>query len=194
MNKIFITILVTFFLTTPGIVIAQGSQGNGQNGGQNASTESSAGPQTNQNQIQVQNQGEETQLRTSTQYMQQLMNMEGLEEEVGNKVRTLAQEQIKAESQIQTQVNKLESKSGFMKKLFGPDYRAIKNLNGLIEQNRLRIETLTQLANQVQNEAEETQLQEAIQALTQQNTALQEQVQEEEKVSSLFGWLIKLFS
>ena len=55
-----------------------------------------------------------------------------------------------------------------------------------MEQNKLRIQQLQQLANQVQNQADQTQIQEAIQVLTEQNTALQEQIQAEENIGSLF--------
>ena len=194
MKKTIIAISVAVFLAFPGIVLGQGSQGVQQQNKVQDPTTHTATPQANQNQFQIQNKGENTQLRTTTQFMQQLMSMEGLEEEVGNKVQALAQEQMQAQNQIQTQLNKLESKSSFMKKIFGPDYGAIKNLKQQTEQNRLRIQQLTQLANQVQNKGDETQLQEAIQAMTEQNTTLQEQIQVEEKVGSIFGWLVKLFN
>jgi Cu/Ag efflux pump CusA len=125
--------------------------------------------------------------------MEQLMDMEGLNEEVGNQVRNIAQQQVQTQTQIQTQLNKLESKSGLMKKLFGPDYKAIKNLKQQMEQNQLRVQQLEQLQTQVVNQADEIQLEEAVQALVEQNTALEEQIQAEEQVGSLFGWLIKLF-
>jgi len=80
-----------------------------------------------------------------------------------------------------------------MKKLFGPDYGAIKNLKQQMEQNRLRIQLLTELQNQVINQADEIQLEEAIQALIDQNISLEEQLQTEEQIGSIFGWLIKLF-
>lgn len=192
MKKIVIVLSALTLLSLPGVVLAQ-SQGIQQQDRVQDQTNQPTISQENQNRIQVQNQGEETQLRTSTQYMQQLMSMDGLDEETGDQVKKLAQQQIQAQGEIQTQLNKLETKSKFMKSLFGPDYKAIKNLNQQVEQNKLRIQQLTQLANQVQNQADKTQLQEAIQALTQQNTSLQEQIQAEEKVGSLFGWLVKLF-
>ncbi|MFH1566230.1 MAG: hypothetical protein ABIB98_03485 [bacterium] len=147
----------------------------------------------NQNQVKTQNQGEETQLQVATQHMEQLMDMGGLSKEVGNKVKTIAQEQVKTQTQIQIQLNKLESKSGLTKKLFGPDYGAIKNLKQQREQNQLRIQQLVQLQTQVVNQADQTQLEEAIQSLVEQNTVLQDQIEAEEQVGSLFGWLIRFF-
>ncbi|KKQ43150.1 MAG: hypothetical protein US62_C0053G0001 [Candidatus Woesebacteria bacterium GW2011_GWA1_37_8] len=188
-----IFMLIGALVVFPSLISAQGVQQ--QNKVQDSTTQISVSPTGNQvqNQVQTQNQGEGIQLMVATQQMQRLMDMEGLNEEVGNKVRTLAQEQVQAQTQIQTQLNKLETKSNFMKKLFGPDFGAIKNLNQQMEQNKLRIQQLQQLQNQVSNQADKTQLQEAIQTLLNQNTSLQEQIRAEEKVGSLFGWFVKLF-
>jgi hypothetical protein len=155
---------------------------------------SSTGNQVqNDNQIMTQNQGEENQLQVATQEMEQLMDLTVTNQALGNQVKNIAQEQVQAQTQIQTELDKLESKSNLMKKLFGTDYGAIKNLKLQMEQNRLRIQQLTELQNQITNQSDETQLEEAIQALTEQNTSLEEQIQTEENIGSLFGWLVKLF-
>ena len=113
---------------------------------------------------------------------------------IGQQVKEIAQQQKTAQPKIEDELDALDSRKGFMKKLFGPDYKAIKNLNHQMEQNQLRIQQLQELQNQVENLAEETQLQETIQVLENQNTALQEQVQAEEEITSLFGWLVKFFN
>jgi uncharacterized protein YxeA len=193
MKKIIIALSVFALLAITGAVLAQGGQQvQQQNRIQDPTTHSdTVTPQgnqvQNQNQIQVQNQGEETQLRTATQHMEQLMDMQGLNEGIGVQVRQLVQEQVQAQNQIQTQLEKLESRSGFMKRLFGTDYGAIKNLKQQMEQNQLRIQQLTQLQNEVANQAEENQLQEAVQALIDQNIALQEKIQSEEKVGGILA-------
>ncbi|OGD54819.1 hypothetical protein A3J78_00765 [Candidatus Beckwithbacteria bacterium RBG_13_35_6] len=197
--KKLITIItaLTVLLLTPVLVSAQGVQQRDrvQDPSTHAAATSPQGYQVqSQNQTQTQNQGVETQLRLATQHMEQLMNMKMLGDEIGSQIRTLAQEQVQNQAQIQAQVEKLESRSGLMKKLFGPDYKAIKNLNQQMEQNQTMIQQLEMLANQVQNQGEQTQLRTAIQALVQQNTALQNRVQAEEKVGSAFGWLFKLIS
>ena len=204
MKKIlsFSLIVISLFVL-PTIVLAQGKQQ-----GQGASRDNTQevliedeetviAPQgnqvQNQNQVKTQNQGEETQLQVATQHMEQLMDMEGLSEEVGNKVKTIAQEQAQTQTQIQTQLNKLESKSGLMKKLFGSDYQVIKNLKQQREQNQLRIQQLEQLQTQIVNQADQIQIEEAVQVLIEQNTVLADQIQAEEQAGSLFGWLVRLF-
>jgi len=53
---------------------------------------------------------------------------------------------------------------------------------------------MEQLLAQVYNQADKTLLQENIQLLQDQYTALQDMVQRETQNFSLFGWLVKLFS
>ena len=197
MKKILsIVVGLTVLTLTPFVVSAQGVQQ--QNRVQDPTThEVTTTPQgnqvQNQNQIQTQNQGEEQQLMVATQQMQQLMDMESSDEEAGEKVRNIAQQQVQAQDQIQTQIEKMESKSALMKRLFGPDYSAIKNLKQQMEQNQQRIQQLQMLSYEVENEGNEAQLQESINSLIQQNIYLQEKIQAEEKVGGIFGWLIRLF-
>jgi len=60
-----------------------------------------------------------------------------------------------------------------------------------LEQNRLRIQELQQLQTQLKNTGDQTVIQNAIQALEQQNVSLQNRLDTENKTFSLFGWLVK---
>lgn len=174
----------------------------------------------NQNQVNTVNQGDDTQLRVATQeressesaepeqnprsqtardhmsqvatQVEQLLNTR-ISGGIGDQVRQIARTQQTAQTQIQQQLAQLESKTGFIKTLFGPNYQAINTLNQQIEQNRLRIQQLEQLKTQLKNQADVNQINAVIQTLTQQNTALANQVQTEANSFSLFGWLVKLF-
>lgn len=177
----------------------------------------------NQNQVQTQNQGEDQQLQITTREQENLqtgqsksvnprsenarqhMSIVAQEVEnllttgsrmggIGQQVREVAQQQKQAQTQIQQQLGKLESRQGLMKKLFGTDYKAIKNLNQQVERSRLRIQQLQELEPQLANQIDQTRIAQVIQALTEQNTALQEQVQAEEQTASLLGWLFKLLA
>ncbi|MDD3679287.1 MAG: hypothetical protein PHX72_00270 [Candidatus Shapirobacteria bacterium] len=187
----------------------------------NLATDTPQGNQIqNQNQIQTQNQNEDSQLQVNTQEqeslqinkpnsrsqtarenmsqvaqkVEELLAVPGYQGGIGDQVREIARAQRQAQTQIEGELDKLETRSGFVKRLFGPDYKAVKGLDQQIEQNRLRIQQLEQLINQVQNQAEQDQIQETIQALIEQNTALEEQIQAEEKTASLLGWLFRLFN
>ena len=216
--------ILTILLLIPALVLAQGKaqgQGNGvQQQLRDPLTEVTPQGNQYQNQNQVQNAGEETQVQYQAQEaqeneikgganrsdnakakmsavaakVQELLNDPTLEGGIGPQVRIIAQEQRQAQSEITGQLNKLESRQGLMKKLFGADQKATKNLKQQMEKNQLRITQLEKLQNQTMNQAEEAQIQELTQALVEQNTALQNKVQEEEQVGSVFGWLFRLFN
>ncbi len=199
---------------------AQTSAGNQNDLRIEVDTASPTGNQT-QNQVSTQNMGEDTnlQVRTEEQESTGAGNGTGLENKnpnavehmsivaqrvqellqvktkggIGDQVRIIAQDQNQAQDQIQARLDKIEAKGNLVKSLFGSDYKAIKDLKQLLEQNQLRIQELQQLMNQVTNEADEATIQETIEALTQENISLQEIISSEESMKSLFGWLVKLF-
>jgi len=215
MNSLYLSIIL---ISLP-LVSAQARQAQGI---QNAVPSPSGNQVSNQNKVETRNAGDNTQLQINTQEKESFGTGSGMAAEnrnqnavenmssvaqqvqqlllirttggIGEQVRQVAQEQNQAQTQIQQELNKLETQSNFTKKIFGPNYKAINNLNQQMAQNQLRIQKLEQLADQVQNQAEAAQLRETIQALIQQNTALQSQVQAELHVSSLLGWLLKLIN
>jgi len=184
-----------------------------------ASPSSTGSGVQNQNQVSTQNQGEDIQLQVSTQEQENLGDGEGLQTRsqvvlqnmsvvaqkvqellqirtnngIGEQVKQIAQNQDQAQTQIREQIDKIDSRNGILKSLLGPDYGAIKNLKQQLEQNQLRIEQLTQLEEQLSNYGDQTTIKEVIQLLTEQNTSLQELINAEEQIKSLFGWLIRLF-
>jgi len=133
-------------------------------------------------------------MSTVSQEVEELLTTQGAKAGIGRQISQVAQEQQQAQVEIEEELNNLESQPGWLKKLFGPNQKTIKNLNQQVEQNQLRIQQLNQFQKQVQNEADLTQIQQTTQALTAQNTALQEQIQAEEQAGSIFGWLINLFN
>jgi chromosome segregation ATPase len=143
--------------------------------------------------VQVQNQGLETQLQTATKEVEQLMSMDKLGEEVGEQVKQMAKEQKTAQGSIGEDLAKLNARKGVLKALFGPDHAAVQNLQKEISRNQMRINILEKIQAQVKNQADQTQLKVATQALVEQNTALQQKVQAEEQTKSLFGWMIRMF-
>lgn len=176
----------------------------------------------NQNKIQTQNQGEDSQLQVNTQEQENLgdgqgeglqnrnqkalENMSNVAKQVqqllqvrttggiGEQVRQIAQEQKQTQDQIKTELGKIDSRGGLLKKLIGPDYKALKKIQKQMDQNQLRIQQLEQLQNQLTNQGDITMVQEAIQALAEQNTALQDKIALENQSGSLFGWLFKSFA
>lgn len=207
-------------LLTPAVVVAQTQKQ--EVGVQQRDRDMMADPEgetvRNQNEVQTQNQGEADQMEVATQERERMesdnadsksqasrqnMSMvaekvegllvEGMDGGIGSQVREIAKAQQQAQNKIKLELSKLEAKKGLMRMLFGPNIEAVDNLNQQMEQNRLRIQELRQLATQVENKADETQIQEAVEALVAQNTALQDQVKFEEGNLGVFGWIWRLF-
>jgi FtsZ-interacting cell division protein ZipA len=128
------------------------------------------------------------------QKVEELLTMQTAQGGIGEQVRQITQEQKQAQGETETELGKVENRQGFLKFLFGPDYKALKSMKQQSEQNQVRIERLMQLQTQLVNQADSTQLQETIQALMDQNIALQERITLEEKSVSALGWLVRLFS
>jgi len=199
MNKYTLfTLILSVFIVFPKLVNAQGVQQ--QDRVQDPTIHESITPSAegnqlqNQNQYAVQNQGAETQLMSANQQMQKFMDMDGLGEEVRTRLGTLAQAHLQTQLQIQQEVNKLNSRSRATRLFAGTDLGAVKNLKAQLEQNRVRVQQLNELKNQLANEGELTMLQETIQAINLENTALQERITAEDQQKSLFGWLFRLFA
>lgn len=223
-----LSLFAVFVLVVPVFAANNGAGAKNTNSGQQVQQQtgislSPTGNQVkNQNEVNTQNQGGDTQLQVNTQEEENLENGqgEGLQTRnqtavdnmsevakqvqlllqtrasggIGEQVRQIARAQNQAQTQIQEQLNKLESKSKLARFLTGTDYGAIKNLLRQLEQNQLRIEQLEQLQNQLSNQGDITMVQETIQALIQENTSLQELIAAEEKTFGLFGWLFKFFA
>ncbi len=175
----------------------------------------------NENQVRTQNEGEETNLQVSTEEKENegekigtksgnrsavaIEHMSEVAKQVhilletkgtggiGEQVRQIAREQNQAQLQVEEHLSKLVNRSTFKLALFGPDYQAIKRLKTVIEENQLRIEKLQELLTQLTNQGDNTAIQETIQALEQENIALQDLVDAGEQTRSMFGWLLRLF-
>lgn len=113
---------------------------------------------------------------------------------IGEQVSKIAQEQKEAQQQIQANFEKIEKRSGIVKFIIGLDFNALKNMQRIIEQNQVRIQELAQLKSQLTNQGDIDKVQEAIQALVDQNVALQDRIDLEERSSGLFGWIFRFFA
>jgi hypothetical protein len=178
----------------------------------------------NTNQVQQQNMGEETQIQNQNQFVEQegelnqtkggvnrsenakakmsavatkvqeLLNDPELEGGIGPQIREFAQTQRQVQNELESAQAQVQNRNQLTRMVLGPDYQALKTLEQLYERNEIRIQTLTKLANQVENETELAQITETIALLTEQNTALAEQIVDEEARPGIFGWFFKLFA
>ncbi len=144
----------------------------------------------------LKNRGEEYKSMVANAVQNLVRSAERWEEEnpgIGSRVRIIAQEQNSAMERIVSLFEKMDKRNSVLKFLIGSDYKQIKEAKRELEQNRLRIQQLNQIANQLQNEEDKAMLQEQIQLLEEENTSLEEMLNQEGRRFSLFGWLIKLF-
>lgn len=128
------------------------------------------------------------------QKVEELLTTEDTQDGIGQQIRQIAQEQKLVQTQIESELGKIDGRKGLLKSILGPDYMALKNVQKQMEQNQLRIQQLEQLQNQLSNEGDMTKVQEAIQALTDQSIALQDRIDLESGSKSLLGWFLKLFA
>lgn len=215
--KKYIVLSFLFLLVSSPIFAAQN-----QTGGQGTTTQtqqqlnvspSPTGSQVkNQNEIKTQNQGEEQQLNIQTEeseqlnqevdnnlnkvsdQVQELLDTVGAKGGIGQQVKEIAQNQVKMQDQIKSNFDQLNSRGTVAKFFIGSDKKLIKTMEQKMEQNRLMIQQLEQLKLQTKNSADLKQLQETITLMTNQNTALQNKVNTENKINGIFGWLINLFN
>ena len=113
---------------------------------------------------------------------------------LSNQIQTTAQAQIQTQDRVNQSLDKAESRSGFTKFFIGPNYKQLKAAKQEIEQNQLRIRELNQIMSQITNTSDRTELENQIRILESQNTALSEQLNQDVKGFSLFGWLSKLIN
>jgi DNA repair exonuclease SbcCD ATPase subunit len=112
---------------------------------------------------------------------------------VGQQIREIARNQKQVQQQIEEQLQKIDSRPQWLKKVFSPAYSSIEQIKKHIEQNEVRIQQLEQIMNQLTNEGEKQLVQEMINALVQQNTALKDYLNNEEQTSSLLGKILRFF-
>lgn len=214
--------ILTALLLIPTLVMAQGQgQGNGvQQQLRDPATEVTPQGNQYQNQNQVQNAGDETQVQYQAQEaeandikggvnrnenakakmsavatkVQELLNDPDLEGGIGPQIREFAKSQHQVQNELESTQAQVQNRNQIMRVVLGPDYKALKNMEQLYERNQLRIKTLTELANQTQNEAELNEITEMVQLLTEQNTALAEQINDEEARPGVLGWFFRLFN
>lgn len=113
---------------------------------------------------------------------------------IGERVKQIATEQKQAQEQVKSDLDQVENRQGLLKSLIGPDYKALKSMEDQVEENQLRIEKLMELKTQLTNQSEIEMIEATIQALTEQNTQLQETVIGETQSKSMFGWLFRYFA
>ncbi len=126
--------------------------------------------------------------------VQQLLQLAERNEGIGQQVRIIAQEQTQNREQVEASLEKIQSRSGLVRLLIGPNFGEIKNAQALLERNRERIQQLSGVMDQLADEAEQMQLREQIQTLEQADLEIENSLGAEQHGFSLLGWFFKLLA
>ena len=108
---------------------------------------------------------------------------------IGTQIRTIAQTQSENCDLINKAIDQAQTRSAFAYFFAGANYSELKNVQTLMEQNRVQIQELEKLMAQVTVEADKLEIANQIIVLQNQQTQLQDQLQVLTSRFSLFGWL-----
>lgn len=112
---------------------------------------------------------------------------------IGEQIRTIAREQNQAVDSVNKAIDKIQERSGVAKFFIGANYSQMKEVKKIMEQNQERIRELQQIMVKLTNESDKTEIQSQINVLELQNLNLANQLTEEGKGFTLFGWLVRWF-
>jgi hypothetical protein len=113
--------------------------------------------------------------------VKELLDIDNMQGGIGQRVKEIATQQQQAQEAAKEQLNKIEARQGLMKKIFGADFGALQNLKQQLEQNEIRVNELQNLEEQIVDQTSQSQVQEAIQVLENQNQVLEKHIQLEEQ-------------
>ena len=112
---------------------------------------------------------------------------------IGEQVRVIAQEQNESNETATEAVTEVQTRGKIRTLLFGSDYKNLGVLRKEVVQTRNRLQQLDRLIESMTSDEDKTEVQVQIQALSEQQTILENFVEEQESKMSLFGWLVKMF-
>ncbi|MEA3272864.1 MAG: hypothetical protein U9P90_04335, partial [Patescibacteria group bacterium] len=108
---------------------------------------------------------------------------------IGEQIRVVAQEQNRVQEEAENALTEANNRGRFMKFIIGPDFRRLKTVEERLENHTQKLDELEDLRGQLENEEDKALLDEQIEVMENVKQELEEQVVENKKGFSLFGWL-----
>lgn len=108
---------------------------------------------------------------------------------IGDQIRTIARTQSENYDAINKGVDKVQTRSSFAYFFVGANFSELKNIQGLMEQNKIQVQELEKLMAEITVEADKLEIANQIIVLQNQQLELQDQVSDLSSGFSLFGWL-----
>lgn len=112
---------------------------------------------------------------------------------IGEQVRIIAQSQNQNQEEAENLLVKAQERGKFTKFFIGPNYSKLKDTQEKLENCKQNLVELKELKEQVQVQVDQDLLNEQIEIMEQVIQEMTDEVVEEEKGFTLFGWLVKLF-
>ncbi len=134
--------------------------------------------------------GRQGRVADAVRKMEQITEKSG---ELGTRIGTAAQEQVRNQEAIEERLEKAQGRSGFVRFLVGTDRDEIRAAEDLLTENRNRIESMRRFAEGLSTEDREA-LTQQILVLEQANEEIESSLEAEQDVPSLFGWVFDIFS
>lgn len=113
---------------------------------------------------------------------------------IGQQIRTIAQSQNDNDQEIETKIKIVKNRGRLLKFFFGPDYKNLNSVEDRLNYQEQQLAELRQLSGQVTDEKDAVKVTEQVKAIEAVNAELRDQIKNESKGFSLFGWLNKLLS
>ncbi|MCK5490451.1 MAG: hypothetical protein KAI67_01270 [Candidatus Pacebacteria bacterium] len=167
-----------------------GNQTKGEDGNSDSDNGQKVQNQINQNEDA---QGEQNRSRVANA-VQEMLGVADRNGEIGQQIRTVAQNQEQNQQEMEVELNKVKSRSGIVKLFIGPNYKELKNVENRLENHNKNLEDLKILRNQITDDVDKNIMDQQIQVMEQVQAELENEVNDEKKGVSLLGWLFKMFA
>jgi len=113
---------------------------------------------------------------------------------IGDQVRVIAQNQNKIQEEAEGALENAQKRSSFARFFIGPNYKELKAVEDRLENHAQNIAELKELKEQIKDSPDVTLLDDQIQTIEGIREELRNEVANEKKGFSLFGWIPRLFS
>ncbi|MBU4331657.1 hypothetical protein KKD20_00835 [Patescibacteria group bacterium] len=113
---------------------------------------------------------------------------------VGSQIRVIAQNQNRIQEEAENALQTAQKRSGFARFLIGPNYKQLKTVEERLENHTQNLAELEALKEQIQSSTDKSLIDEQIQAMEEVKQELENEITENRKGFSLFGWLSKLLA
>lgn len=114
--------------------------------------------------------------------------------EIGEQIRVMTESHEQIQNKVMTALSSMQSRSGLMKFVFGPNYKNAGEIKVQAAQLRNDAVGLTSLRKELTLVADQEEVQDAIDSLEEEADALESELDQQLQGFSLFGWLSRILS